>query len=361
VSALAAPERLRHGHERPLVTRRSIHLDASAGDERALEILKALASEPRMAILRYLGDRVVPVSRLARDLRLPQSTANMHVSILERVGLLHTEMEPASRGLQKVCARTYDELVVDLPRGVHHTRDAVEQSMPVGGYSEFAVEPTCGLAGATGLIGYLDDPNSFYEPGRVGAQLIWFRSGYVEYRFPDRVPPGARIDSLQLSAEVCSEAPLFDLDYPSDISIWVNEAHLGAWTCTSDFGGQRGRLTPAWWPVTDSQYGVLKRWRVTSAGTTVDGVPLSGVTLQALELMPGRPIRIRIGVRRKAPNVGGVNIFGRGFGNYPQDIELRIEYDADPATAHETDHDEEEPLGDDAEGPLSGDDEPGTG
>jgi len=310
-----------------LLTRRSIHVDASSADDRALGLLKALASDTRIAILRYVGDRVVPVNRIARDLGLPQSTATMHVAILERVGLLHTALEPASRGLQKVCARTYDELVIDLPRGVHHTRDAVETSMPIGGFSDFAVEPTCGLASATDLIGYLDDPNSFYEPGRLEAQLVWFRSGFLEYRFPNRVPHGARIDSLQLSAEVCSEVPLYDLDAPSDISIWINQRHLGAWTCPSDFGGQRGRLTPAWWPVEDSQYGVLKRWRVTRAGTSLDGVPLSAVTLDDLDLRPGRPLTVRLGVRPEAIHVGGLNLFGRSFGNYPQDIVMRIEYD----------------------------------
>ena len=85
------------------------------------------------------------------------------------------------------------------------------------GFSDFAVQPTCGLVSATGLIGFLDDPSAFYEPDRLNAQLLWFRSGYVEYRFPNRVPPGARVDSIQLTAEVCSEAPLHDLDWPSDI------------------------------------------------------------------------------------------------------------------------------------------------
>ena len=118
----------------------------------------------------------------------------MHITVLERAGLLHTELRPASRGLQKVCARTYDELVFDLPRGPHHTRDAVDVDMPIGGFSDFAVEPTCGLVSATGLIGFLDDPSAFYEPDRLNAQLLWFRAGYVEYRFPNRVPPGARIE-----------------------------------------------------------------------------------------------------------------------------------------------------------------------
>jgi predicted transcriptional regulator len=310
-----------------LVARKSFHIDAAEADGTAMEMLKALSHETRISILRYLGDRVVPVNQIAQDLGLAPSTATMHIVVLEKAGLLHSEMRPASRGLQKVCARTYDELVIDLPRGERHTRGAVEHSMPIGGYSDFKVEPTCGLAATQGLIGYLDDPSSFYEPTHLTAQLLWFRAGYVEYRFPNRTPAGAPMVSLQLTAEVCSEAPLNDPDWPSDISVWINEVHLGEWTCPGDFGGTRGRLTPGWWEEKDSQYGVLKRWRVSDTGTSIDGVELSSVGLDALELRSGEPIRVRIGVRPDAQNVGGINLFGAEFGNYPQDLGLRIDYD----------------------------------
>lgn len=313
----------------PPISRKSLHIDANDEDGVALDMLKALGSETRLAVLRYLGERVVPMNQIAHDLGLPPSTASMHVGVLERAGLLHTEMRPATRGLQKVCSRTYDELVVDLPRGDHHTRATVETTMPIGAYSDFAVEPTCGLASSHGIIGYLDDVNSFYEPGHIEAQLLWFRSGFVEYRFPDRVPRGATVLSLNVTVEVCSEAPLHDDDWPSDISLWINGVHLGAWTSPADFGGIRGRLTPTWWDSADSQFGVLKRWRVTRTGTSVDGVMLSDVTVGTLGLSGTEPIVVRIGVDPEAPHVGGMNLFGREFGNYPQDIGLRIEYDAD--------------------------------
>ena len=35
-------------------------------------------------------------------------------------------------------------------------------------------------------------------------------------------------------------------------------------------------------------------------------------------------IRMRIGIDAKAEHPGGVNIFGRGFGNYDQDIVMRL-------------------------------------
>jgi predicted transcriptional regulator len=226
---------------------KTARIDANAGGSVAAGIFEALGNPTRLAILRYLGDRIVRVNRIAADLRLASSTATMDAGILGRAGLLHTEMRPARRGLQKVCARTYDELLVDLPRGLHRPHLAVEQTMPVGAYSDFQVEPTCGLVDSHGIVGFLDDPSSFYGPRRMAAQLLWFRSGFVEYRFPNRVPYGARIDALQLSAEVCSEAPLHDPDWPSDLTVWANGVELGAWTCPGDFGGERGRLTPAWW------------------------------------------------------------------------------------------------------------------
>jgi predicted transcriptional regulator len=307
---------------------------APAGDGAAgmAAMTRALASETRITILNYLGDRIVPVAEIAQDLGLPASTANMHITILERAGLLHTQLQPARRGLQKVCARTYDELVISLPHGARASSGTPATiQMPVGAYSKIQVEPTCGLASTTGLIGLLDDPLSFYEPGRMEAQLLWFGAGFVEYDFPMRVPAGSRVAALQLSAEVCSEAPLSDPDWPSDISVWINGVLVGTWTSPADFGVQRGRLTPPWWEDKDSQYGLLKRWRVGTEGTTIDGVALSSVTTADISLRAGEPVHVRIGIQPDAENVGGVNLFGRGFGNYPQDIELRIEYE--PASA----------------------------
>jgi predicted transcriptional regulator len=288
--------------------------------------MRALANETRIAILRYLGDQIVPVNRIAHDLGLPQSTATMHVGLLEKVGLIQTELQPARRGLQKICGRRYDELVISLPRSGKAPAPAAVLSTSVGAYTDFHVEPSCGLASPTGLIGLLDDPQSFWEPGRIEAQLLWFRAGFVEYVFPNHVPAAVTITALQFSAELCSEAPLSDPDWPSDITVWVNGVALGSWTSPADFGEPRGLLNPAWWGDRDSQYGLLKRWRVTEDGTSIDGVRLSDVRLSELGIHARQPIRLRVGVTPEAENVGGVNLFGRGFGNYPQDLELRLEY-----------------------------------
>ena len=56
----------------------------------------------------------------------------------------------------------------------------------------------------------------------------------------------------------------------------------------------------------------------------MDGVKLSSVSLDELELERHHSVRLRIGIDEGATHPGGVNVFGRGFGNYDQDIVMRL-------------------------------------
>ena len=108
--------------------------------------------------------------------------------------------------------------------------------------------------------------------------------------------------------------------------MWLNGVEIGTWTCPSDFGGQPGLLTPTWWESWNSQYGLLKVWTITNSGSFIDGRHISDVALDALYLADSPTLTVRIGVKPDARHVGGINIFGRQFGNYPQDIILRLRY-----------------------------------
>lgn len=307
--------------------RKILELDASGDDEQTAAVLKALGSEWRLRILRVLGPETKSVNQLASLLGIPPVTAAMHIKALEEVNLIVTKLVPASRGLQKVCSRTFDQISIALPSLDPTPIDAIEIAMPIGAYVDFFAAPTCGLATDRALVGMIDDPASFLEPERVDAQILWFRHGFVEYRFPNRVPPGATSTGLQVRMEVCSEAPTHNDDCPSDITLWINGIEVGTWTSPGDFGGDRGALTPAWWLDTDSQFGLQKRWEVNAVGTFVDGVQLSDVTMSDLKLGASPAISVRIGVKADARNINGINLFGRKFGNYPEDVVLRIVYD----------------------------------
>ncbi len=305
---------------------RLLVIDANVSAAEIEQIIKSLASDRRLEILRYLGGHSCSVNEIAEALDMPPSTVTMHVNLLEKAGLIRTELKPASRGLQKICVRLYDQLLIALPGGELPDENTLDIAMPIGAYVDCRVAPTCGLAGESGVIGHFDDPDTFYDPDRLNAQLLWFKQGYVEYRFPNRLPANAVLESIQFSLEICSEAPLHSDDWPSDITLWINGVEIGTWTSPADFGGERGALTPDWWEEWNSQYGLLKLWKVTPEGAYIDGVRLSDVTLADLRITHGGFIAMRIGVKEDANNVGGLNIFGRRFGNYPQDIVLRMRY-----------------------------------
>ncbi len=305
---------------------KTLHIDVSQPSDKALNTLKALASEPRLRILALLGAETRSVNQLAQLLDIPISTAAMHIKELEDAELIHTEMQPASRGQQKSCSRRFDQVLLKLPPLERAEGKALEITMPIGAYVRFEVAPTCGLASEQALIGTIDDPVSFFEPERVNAQILWFRQGFVEYQFPYRLPATLRPQSLQLRMEVCSEAPTHNEQWPSDITVWINGVEVGTWTSRGDFGGTRGALTPAWWLDVDTQYGQLKRWEVNGTGTFVDGLQVSDVKLDELQLGKLPATTVRIGVKPDAEHIGGLNLFGRKFGNYPEDLILRITY-----------------------------------
>jgi predicted transcriptional regulator len=295
--------------------------------ERDLEVLKVLSSDLRIRILGLLNGKKLNVNEIAKALAIPQSTAAVNIRALEKAGLVKVENKKGRKGSQKLCSAQYSEIVISFPSTAPEEKeeDIVEVEMPVGLYTKFEVSPPCGLCSREKIIGFLDSPDSFWNPERVKAGLLWFERGFVEYKFPNNAlykkEPLKRIEVL---AELSSEVPGTNKNWLSDITLWVNEVEIGTWTSPGDFGDKRGVFTPLWWKLEGSQYGLLKRWSVTEEGSFVDGERVSNTTLKDLKVYEHTSIKVRIGIKENAKNVGGVNIFGRGFGNYDQDIVLRL-------------------------------------
>ena len=294
--------------------------------EQSVGVLQALGNETRLLILSLLSHRAMNMSAIAEATGLAASTVAFNMKQLEASGLVNVQYLPGTRGKQKLVSKRYDEVHFKLPGvAIESNSNVIEVSMPIGNFKRVNVRPTCGLASDNKYIGMIDDARSFYEPEHVFAQILWFRQGFVEYDFPNNLPVGAQALDLELSMEICSEAPEYDLDWPSDITLAINNVEIGTWTSPADFGGERGKLTPPWWPNEQTQYGVLKRWRITPEGSFIDGGPLSGVRLAELGL-DRTHVGVRLEVKDTARHVGGLNLFGRRFGNYAQDIVMRMRY-----------------------------------
>jgi predicted transcriptional regulator len=133
--------------------------------------------------------------------------------------------------------------------------------------------------------------------------------------------------------ELGSEAPGYNNQYPSDITVWVNEVEVGTWTSPGDFGGSRGQLNPSWYPDNMNQWGVLKTWLVDGEGGYIDGFQISDVKIDSLNILPWAPTKVRIGVKPDAKNQGGFTLYGRSFGNYQLGLIFRVRHETEEQEA----------------------------
>ncbi|POP31359.1 ArsR family transcriptional regulator [Lactonifactor longoviformis] len=286
---------------------------------------KALSSEVRIEILKLLEQQSLNVNEIAERLEIPASSAAMNVRVLEDAGLIRTELKPGVRGSMKICSKQCGEVEILLKEtGTDAQVEVI--NMPVGNYVDYEVSPTCGMVNDTDYIDGEDEPRCFYNPLRTTAQLIWFGAGYVEYRFSNAGVQKKVLKMAELSAELCSETADYDLDCPSDITLWLNGIDAGTYYCPSDFGGRRGKLNPDWWEDKNTQFGVLKTWRIDETGTYLDDVKVSDCRIEEYRMTETPYISVRIGIKKEAEHIGGVNIFGSHFGDHPQDIRLKLHY-----------------------------------
>ncbi len=289
-----------------------------------LDKLKALASEPRIQMLNLLRERTLNINEISDALELPQSTVATHISILESSGLLLTESVKAKKGNQKLCKPAFRELLIQFPEKQNAADNFVEVEMPIGIFTDCRVTAPCGLCSQEHIIGLLDIPDSFLNPERMKAGLLWCGSGTFEYKFPNNtLYEKKKLTKLEICLELSSETPGTNSNWPSDITMWINKTEIGTWVSPGDFGDKRGKYTPQWWKLEGSQYGLLKHFSVTEEGSFVDGIQISDVKLSDLKINEHHSIRMKVGVKENAEHMGGMNIFGKGFGNYDQGIILR--------------------------------------
>ena len=301
--------------------------------EEGLPVFKALGSEVRVNIIKILlENRQMNMNELASGLGITNGALSGHIKQLERSGIVKVLAEHAGHGNQKICRVNVDKILVDVVGEEEEVgNDIYTASVPIGHYTDYQVFPTCGIATAGALIGAVDDSRYFAHPERMNAQILWFTRGYVEYLIPNLLPVSQKIDQITISAEISSEAPGVNNDWPSDISFYLNDVEIGTWTSPGDYGDVQGIFTPDWWFPNWNQYGLLKMIVINKRGTFVDGLKISDINIRQFDLDYKSTIRFRFMVRDDAVNVGGLTIFGKQFGNYNQDINVRINYS--PMTA----------------------------
>ncbi|MBQ6564895.1 MAG: helix-turn-helix domain-containing protein [Clostridiales bacterium] len=291
-----------------------------------MPIFKALSSETRLSIMELLqNEGALSISAIAEKLGLTAGTLTPHIRALQECGLISISMVEGKHGTMKICTAAVDSLLISAPE-LSIAKNMYETEIGIGQYTNYEVRPTCGICTTDHIIGQVDVPAFFSDVERTDAHIIWFSSGYVEYMLPCFLKEGQYPLELQLSMEISSEAPGVQENWPSDIHFKMNGVDLGFWTCPGDFGRIQGIYNPPWWFRNWNQHGLYKLLSINDQGTFMDGARISNATIGDIRIRQGRAISFRIEVPENAGHVGGATLFGKGFGNYPQDIRMRMHY-----------------------------------
>ncbi len=304
--------------------------------DEGLNIFKALGSEIRIEIIKILlENHGMNMNELASKLNITNGALTSHIKRLEDCGLITISNESTGHGNQKICSVHLDKILIDVD-SQEDFKNVYQTDLKVGHFSDYKVYPTCGLASNTAIIGEVDDTRYFAHPDRYNADILWFTRGYVEYIIPNFIPQAQKIDQITISLEISSEAPGINDIWPSDISFKLNDTKVAQWTSPGDFGSVRGIFTPDWWYPNWNQYGLLKILVINKKGTFIDGLKISDVSVRDFKLDYRSTIKFKMEVEKDAEHVGGLTIFGKTFGNYNQDISVRINYSPIVETTEET-------------------------
>ncbi|WP_028551568.1 ArsR/SmtB family transcription factor [Paenibacillus sp. UNC451MF] len=290
-----------------------------------LPLFEALASEVRLRILQMLSAQPMNIKDIAHHLELSSAIVTMHIRKLEAGGLIQTQLVRKDGGTHKMCSLAVERIQIELPHTGEIQRQVYESTIPIGHYTEFDIYPTCGIATKDKIIGQFDDPRYFLEPERMHAHILWFGKGYVEYRIPNYLLPGQQPEEIEITMELGSEAPGANDNWPSDIRFYLNNTLLGQWTSPGDYGSSRGKYAPDWWRTGLNQYGLLKVIRIKEEGTFIDGQLMSSTGLASLSLDRNH-WTLRLAVEEDSAHVGGLTLYGEGFGNYSRDPLFRVYY-----------------------------------
>ncbi|MEK3887209.1 ArsR/SmtB family transcription factor [Bacillus sp. FSL K6-3431] len=290
-----------------------------------LNIFEALASRTRIKIIELISEKDMNIKELSQALGITSSIVTRHILKLEEAEIIKTKYVPGnSSGLQKISLLAIESLNILFPRKLFPDYHVKELSLPVGLYTNFNAYPTCGLATVNELIG-LDESKVFLDSRRVDASLVWISKGFLEYKIPNPITKDQQIKYLEVSLELSSEFPNSNNNWPSDISFSINGRNIGTWTCPGNFSDVRGKHTPKWWGDKSSQYGLLKHIRISPYNVSIDGEHMSDESIQSLNLDLD-VLTITCSVNENSKNVGGLTLFGKGFGNWDKNIEWKFYY-----------------------------------
>ena len=303
-------------------------LENPQDEEIILSLGYALSSPERIKILKSLLYESKSVTKLSTELNIPPSSLARHIEVLEKAKLIFLNYQPGPKGHAKHCALATLGFAISFAhkKNVDEKAPLYSIELPIGIFSHCHIEQPCGMLGKDEQLAAFDTPSNFFIPERVKAECIWFDKGFIAYNFPTpNVKTLKNFSEISFSFEIGSETYCYNNNWPSDITVYINKVEVCTFTSPGDFGGRRGKYTPEYWPITSTQFGLLKRITVNKTGIYLDNQLIDKRDIfDDLHLLDGSAIQLTLGIKDDAVHKGGISLFGKNFGDYPQGIKMTL-------------------------------------
>lgn len=293
-----------------------------------LEVFKTLGSDVRMRIVELLSERgEMNMNELAVALELTNGALTAHIRRLEECGIIRTVSECAGHGTQKRCSIRTDQILLTARRLEEQQEIQIgESEVPIGQFDAHFVSPPCGMCSINSPIGVENDVRNFSYQERFQAGLLWFSRGYVEYRIPNTLTEDQKVAQLVIYFEISSDRAGEAEECCADIAFYLNDQKLAVWTTPPEFRWEKGIYTPRWFHGRERQSGLMKMIVINGGGVYFDGVKMSDTPIGTLLPEGQEEFRFRIASENQGKHRGGIILYGSGFGNYNQDIRVRLHY-----------------------------------
>ena len=286
---------------------------------------RALSSPVRIQMIRLVNKKNMLASEIAAALNLPLSSTIFHLNILEEAGIIKKSFSTKGKGT--LHWYTYGTNIAVI-RFRNSNGDSKPEGLApyvhqinIGEYIDAEFSDQCGIATSERQI-MSQDPHNAFVAGRQDAQVIWSQGyGSLLYAIPNNYAQHGKLDEIKNSLEICSEAPGFNNDYPSDITFSINGFEICTFVSTGDYGDRYGKFTPSWWYPESPKYGILTNISIRSNGVyPIERLVNKNICLYNLRLQETNKTTFGIEVKKNAQHPGGFNLFGGKFGDYAQHI-----------------------------------------
>ena len=292
---------------------------------------RALSSPVRIQMIRLVNKKNMLASEIAAELNLPLSSAIFHLNILEEAGIIQKSFSTKGKGTLHWYTYGINIAIIRFRNSNGYSKPEIRapyvHQINIGEYIDAEFSKQCGIATAEKQI-MGGDPHNAFVAGRQDAQIIWSQGyGSLLYAIPNNYAQQGQLKEITISLEICSEAPGFNINYPSDITFSINGTEICTFISPGDYGDRYGKFTPSWWYPESTKYGILTNISIRSNGVFLNEKLVNkNISIHDLKLQESNKTTFGIEVKKDAHHPGGFNIFGSEFGDYAQPIIFTATY-----------------------------------